>query len=71
MSLTRRQSELLAQLHEAGFIPRRSGFGTSQQNRPLWALVEHGLARFGFGPEGSFLKVQGFMPVTPDHGDAA
>lgn len=62
-SLTKRQRELYEQLQTDGFIPHRSGFGTSQQNRPLWHLVECGLAEFDWGPRDSALRVQGFLPV--------
>ena len=63
--LTPRQKELLKDLRRTGFIAHRSAFGRSQQNRPLWKLVELGLADFDWGPPGSFLQVQGFFPRRP------
>ena len=63
--LTPRQRELLGDLRRTGFIAHRSAFGRSQQNRPLWKLVELGLADFDWGPPGSFLQVQGFFPRRP------
>ena len=64
-SLTPRQRELLHDLRQRGFLEYRAGFGRSQQNRPLWKLVELGLADFDWGPPGSFPQVQGFIPRRP------
>jgi len=69
VQLTKRQSELAAELLQSGFIPHRTGFGTSQRNRPLWTLVDKGIADFAWGPTGSFLQVQGFVPRRPLPGD--
>ena len=63
--LTPRQRELLGDLRRTGFIAHRSAFGRSQQNRPLWKLVELGLADFAWGPPGDWLQVQGFIPRRP------
>ena len=64
-TLTIRQKELLRDLRRTGFIAHRSTFGRSQRNRPLWKLVELELAHFGWGPPGSWLQVQGFLPGRP------
>lgn len=64
-SLTPRQRELLHDLRQRGFLEYRAGFGRSQRNRPLWKLVELGLAHFAWGPPGDWLQVQGFLPGQP------
>jgi len=65
MKLTRAQQKWLHKLRTHGFV-ERGGWGRGQRNRPLFALVEKGLAVYGYGPEGSALKVEGFAPVG-DH----
>ena len=60
--LTRAQKKWLKILRERGFV-ETGGWGNGQRNRPLFALVDKGLAVFELGPKGSFLKVQGFAPV--------
>ena len=66
VQMTKRQKEALRKLKEDGFIECKTSFGNSQANRPLWKLVSLGLADFGFGPKGSFLKTQGFFPINHD-----
>lgn len=63
MKLTEAQKRTLAAINSTGFVEARAGFGTSQSNRPAWKLVELGLADFDWGPSGSFLKTQGFVPT--------
>lgn len=63
MKLTKAQRRELRQMVDTGFIELGVRFGRSQSNRPRWALVEAGLAEFGFGPKDSFLQTQGFSPT--------
>lgn len=58
--LTRAQRKWLAILRQDGFV-EAGGWGRGQRNRPLNVLVELGFARFGWGPEGSFLQMQGYL----------
>jgi len=60
--LTKAQERWLREINREGFV-EMGGWGSGQKNRPLFALVDMGLAEFGFGPKGSFLKTQGFMPT--------
>lgn len=62
--LTEAQRRVLHAIVETGFVEHKSGFGTSQSNRPAWRLVGLGFADFGFGPKHSFLQTQGFMPTA-------
>ena len=69
MKLTKAQKRELIGLVGTGFTEHRTAFGRSQSNGPLWSLCELGLAEFGWGPNGSFLTTQGFLPT--DAGRAA
>lgn len=60
--MTRAQKKWLKILRETGFV-ERGGWSRGQRNRPLRALVQMGLAVEDFGPKGSLLMVDGFMPV--------
>jgi hypothetical protein len=70
MKLTKGEIAFLEELEREGFVMHRVTFGRSQRNRCGWSLVNKGLATFDFGPRGSFLKVQGFMPVTKESENA-
>jgi len=58
--MTRAQKKWLHKLQNDGFVTM-GGWGDGQKNRPLWALVEMGLAKFGWGPLDSCLRMQGFF----------
>lgn len=61
--LTAAQQRELQNLVATGFTECKSSFGDSQSNRPLWTLVDLGFAEFDWGPNGSWLKTQGFSPT--------
>lgn len=61
--LTKAQQQALENLVNTGFTEHINRFSRSQANKPLWRLAELGLATFEFGPKGSFLMTQGFMPT--------
>ncbi|GGE36530.1 hypothetical protein GCM10007276_12530 [Agaricicola taiwanensis] len=63
VKLTAAQKRYGERLVEHGFVEHQTGFGTSQSNRCGWALVNLGLAEFDWGPKGSFLQTQGFVPT--------
>lgn len=62
VKLTKAQWAALARISASGFEEHHR-FGASISNKPLWRLVELEFADFGFGPPGSFLQTQGFMPT--------
>lgn len=62
--LTEAQRRALEKLNGGGFVEHVAHFSRSQVNKPLWRLVELGLAAFEFGPKGSFLQTQGFVPTA-------
>lgn len=64
--LTAKQREYAEYLFEHGFMIHNVGCGIMNRNRPLWALVELGLAEFRFGPSGSWLQTYGFNPIWTD-----
>lgn len=65
--LTKAQMRELRLLHEQGFVimPSRTPRGLTRY-KPLWKLVELGLADFGTGPSGSWLQTYGFFPLWTD-----
>lgn len=64
--LTPTQRKYLNKLHEDEFILHGTSYRTMPRNKSMWALVDHGLATWGFGPSGSWLRTYGFMPVWTD-----
>lgn len=65
-SLTSQQMREALLLFERGYLPHMMSYRSMPRNRPLWRLVQLGLAHFDFGPVGSWLKQQGFMPLWSD-----
>lgn len=65
-TLTKTQRWNAELMLDNGWVPYRVGQGRMQRNRPLWKLVEMGLAHMDFGPSGSWLKSYCFMPVWSD-----
>ncbi len=64
--LTKAQIREALLLFEKGYQVHLMNYRQMPRNRPLWRLVELGLAHFDFGPVGSCLKQQGFMPLWSD-----
>lgn len=64
--MTKAQRRELALLHDNGFTIKPTSYRGLPRNRPLWTLVELGLADFGIGPAGSWLKTYGFWPTWSD-----
>jgi len=65
-TLTPAQRRELLRMHEHGFTAKPTSYRGMPRNRPLWALVEMGLAEFGWGPRGSWLTTYGFSPTWTD-----
>ena len=60
--LTKAQQRVYDEVYDTGFVECKVGFGTSQSNRPAWALVELELVDFGWGPREHMFQTQGFLP---------
>lgn len=63
--LSRKQKEYLIKAHDNGFLFHKM-FPYSAMNRPVWKLVEMELLIFDWGPRGSWLKEQLFLPIWTD-----
>lgn len=64
--LTKAQIREALLLFEKGYQVHFMSYRQMPRNRPLWRLVQLELAYFEFGPVGSWLKQQGFMPLWSD-----
>lgn len=64
--LTKAQYREALDLFEHEYTRHFMSYRQMPRNRPLWYLVELGLAEFASGPRGSWLKSQGFMPLWSD-----
>ncbi len=53
-------------IFERGYTMQPLSYRGLPRNRPLWKLVNMGLAEFDSGPRGSWLKSVGFMPLWSD-----
>lgn len=63
--LSRKQRRALVKLHVNGFVNYYI-FPYGGRNKPLWTLLDMGLAEFGFGPKDCWLQTQGFIPLWQD-----
>lgn len=65
--MTPAQRREACRIFEHGFVmmPSQSPSGLTRY-KPLWALVEMGIVKFGFGPTGSWIKTYGFSPIWSD-----
>lgn len=64
--LTVAQNREAVLLFDRGFSLHHTSYRSMPRNRPLWKLVEMGLAEFGKCPRNSWLTTNGFLPIWSD-----
>lgn len=64
--MTPSQRKWANEIFETGFVEFGSWSHRPQSNRAMWTLVVLGIVEMDFGPRGSWLKTQGFMPLWSD-----